>query len=490
MTMIATRAQAKAAGLTHYFTGKPCLRGHVDLRFTSIGKCAACAREDSMKQYVHTTSKRRKVVDTETMIAAAMSVHGDRFSYAKAVFTGAKVPVIVTCALHGDFLIRPDNLIHGKGCKTCMALGVSARCNAGTEGFISKATAIYGDKFDYSLVEYIDSHTKVRIVCNPHGEFQQTPTNHLTGKSGCTKCNHMKSRGEAAVASALSIFTKVIQRDHECIKPKELDIFLPEKNIAVEYCGEYWHSHGDAVDEANKSINHYNKFKACADAGVRLITLYESEWINRNYAVRRLLRNAAGSSRGKLMARKCALQKVSVQEAREFYERYHPQGGNGAGEHYGLYWNAKLVACMRFTLGANDRGNNKNRVWTLTRYATRVTVAGGASRLFKAFVNEYNPAQVKSFSDNRFFGGGMYAQLGFALVEESKPDYAVWHSKLGLLPKSHYQRRVLPARAEELGLDIQFDPETDPRTEKDITYLLGGRRIYDCGKKRWVWSRQ
>jgi hypothetical protein len=155
--------------------------------------------------------------------------------------------------------------------------------------------------------------------------------------------------------------------------------------------------------------------------------------------------------------------------------------------HYGLYWKGKLVACMRFTRGANDRGAAKSRDWTLTRYATRVTVAGGASRLFKAFVREHNPKKVKSFSDNRYFSGDMYEQLGFVLEQETPADYTVWHQKLGLRPKSAWQRRNIPARAKELGLELDFDPVSSPETERDMTFMLGARRLYDCGKKRWVW---
>jgi hypothetical protein len=190
------------------------------------------------------------------------------------------------------------------------------------------------------------------------------------------------------------------------------------------------------------------------------------------------------------MARKCTLAKVPTAEARAFYEAYHPQGGAGSGEHYGLYYKTKLVACMRFTHGANDRGNAKDRLWTLTRYATRLSVAGGASRLFKAFVSEYSPPAVKSFSDNRYFAGGMYETLGFTMAEQSAPDYQVWHPKLGLAQKPHWQRRYIPKKLQELGLDMQFDPATDKRTEREMTYAVGARRIFDCGKKRWVWEAE
>jgi hypothetical protein len=144
---------------------------------------------------------------------------------------------------------------------------------------------------------------------------------------------------------------------------------------------------------------------------------------------------------------------------------------------------------MRFTFGGNDRGHGaKERQWTLSRYATRLPVAGAASKLFKAFVTEHNPPEVKSFSDNRWFSGAMYEQLGFDLEAEVDPDYQVWSLKAGLRPKSHYQRRLIPARLQEHGVTEHFDPTTDRRTEAEITYLMGARRIFDCGKKRWLWT--
>jgi hypothetical protein len=81
----------------------------------------------------------------------------------------------------------------------------------------------------------------------------------------------------------------------------------------------------------------------------------------------------------------------------------------------------------------------------------------------------------------------MYAQLGFSLEEETGPDYQVWSPKIGLRPKAHYQRRNIPKRLLEHGMIESFDPETDPRSESEMTFLMGCRRLYDCGKKRWVW---
>ena len=482
-----TRAEAKATKSKWYFTGKPCPRGHIDKRFTSQGSCASCLRENAMKDYVHVTNKRRKSVDTASFIKEAQKVHSDIYDYSHVRYESAKTHVIIHCHTHGAFKQSPTNHLTGKGCPKCADVRTGARCKHSNEVFIENAVAAWGNRYDYSQVNYSGAHTHVTIICPTHGPFTQTPTNHLSNKEGCSKCNHMKSEPEEQVRDFMAIFVPTVWREKNIIKPKELDIYLPDQNLAIEYCGNHHHSAGDIEHEKKLHHKHITKHKLAAEQGVRLITIWGSEWDERQFAVKRLLRCAVGKLKGKLMARKCELRTVPHPEAVAFYDRYHPQGGAGQGMHYGLYWKGKLVACMRFTRGANDRGAAKSRDWTLTRYATRVTVAGGASRLFKAFVREHNPKKVKSFSDNRYFSGGMYEQLGFVLEQETPADYTVWHQKLGLRPKSAWQRRNIPARAKELGLELDFDPVSSPETERDMTFMLGARRLYDCGKKRWVW---
>lgn len=487
---VTTRAEAKRLGLRHYFTGKPCKKGHIEKRFTSIGKCMACARLDAMAQHVHTTTKRRLYSTLEGFVQAATALHEGKYSYEKAVYKGAHTLLVITCPEHGDFEQNPTNHMQGKGCPTCGAARAAMLSVKSTKQFVYEAQKVWKEHFDYSETVYLGAHKKVFFRCVTHDSVvHQSPTNHLFGRNPCPKCNHMRSAGEFEVYSYLSFLANTVSREKNILSPKELDIYLPNHGLAVEYCGVYWHSHGSVEEERKNKKNHFNKYQACRRKNVRLLTVYEPEWKERKPAIKRLLRNAIGKSKGKVMARKCELRKVSNMEARAFYDKYHPQGGTGHGEHYALFWKDKMVACMRFVYGANDRGRNaQNRTWTLGRYATRITVTGGASRLFKAFLVDHNPSEVKSFSDNRYFEGGMYSQLGFELEEELGPDYQVWSPKLGLLPKPHYQRRVLPKRIADHKKDIAFDPKTDPRTEAEITYLMGARRIYDCGKKRWVYK--
>lgn len=433
----------------------------------------------------------RNRLTKKKMLAKFFEKHGKLYDYSLCEYKGQETPVAIKCSTHGVFMQRPEDHWRGSGCPQCFhenRRGATQRDT--TESFIKKVQAIHGNSFDLSSVVYANSQQDIEVVCIKHNKVCKTKPNWLlNGCNPCTSCNHMKSKQEQSLADYLKIFTSIVQHDRQILKPKELDIYAPSVALAIEYSGMFWHSHGSVEEELKNKNNHQHKYAQCAAKGIRLITIYETEWLERQQAIKRLLRNAVGKAKGKLMARKCELKKTTHQEAVAFYERYHPQGGAGNGEYYGLYWKGKLVACMRFTYGINDRGiASSNRVWTLSRYATRVNVVGGASKLFKAFIDEHNPSEVKSFSDNRYFSGGMYQQLGFSLDAEIQPDYQIWSMKGGLKTKAQYQRRCIQARLTEHGVEETFDPENDTRSERDMTYLMGARRIYDCGKKRWVWK--
>ena len=476
MRNMTARAEAKKNGDRYFDSGQPCKNGHTSLRATVSGSCVAC-----------------------TQAAARVWVQarpGKAAEYTQVYREKHREKVLVVGAAAARATRAADPVKYADISKARYRKRAQQEGRVVWDGNLLPEAVLRQRLFDAhgATVEYVSGYRAMLQTavfrCPKHNlEVAAQPHNVLRGAAPCPRCNHTKSKAEHAIAMMLAAHTPVVQRDRMLLKPKELDVYLPEKKLAVEYCGMYWHSHWTQEAERAEHLAHAQKHVACQALGVRLLTVFESEWNERGPAIRRLLRNAAGTSRGKLMARKCTLAKVDTADARLFYERYHPQGGMGHGDHYGLYWGTKLVACMRFTYGVNDRGAGAaSRVWTLARYATRVTVAGAASRLFKAFLDDKQPAEVKSFSDNRYFAGGMYQQLGFALDAELPPDYQVWSPKIGLRPKAHYQRRFLAVRAAEHGLEGVFDPDTDPRTETEMTYAMGCGRIYDCGKKRWMWQ--
>ena len=126
--------------------------------------------------------------NTETFIKRAQEKFPE-YDYSKSVYTKARNKLIVTCPKHGDFEVSPDNHLNkNSGCPKCKYIkGSNTVKRKAAQTFVERARTVHGDKYDYSKVEYVDSHTKVCIICPEHGEFWQTPNNHLSGNK-CKLC--------------------------------------------------------------------------------------------------------------------------------------------------------------------------------------------------------------------------------------------------------------------------------------------------------------
>jgi hypothetical protein len=136
-------------------------------------------------------------ITTQIFIEKAILIHGDKYDYSMVNYINTQRKAVFICELHGKFEQRPCYHLRGHGCKQCGMLASShkkkgkenifkfKRSNTGE--FIKKAILVHGDKYGYSLVDYVDHKTKIVIVCKVHGEFYQRPNNHLCGQ-GCNKC--------------------------------------------------------------------------------------------------------------------------------------------------------------------------------------------------------------------------------------------------------------------------------------------------------------
>ena len=122
-----------------------------------------------------------KKLTTEEFIQKAREVHGDKYDYSKVKYVNNKEKICVICPEHGEFWITPGNHLRGGGCRKCAIEKKREALRLSTEEFIRRARAVHGDKYDYSKVEYIDSQTNVCIICPEHGEFWQNPSNHCNG---------------------------------------------------------------------------------------------------------------------------------------------------------------------------------------------------------------------------------------------------------------------------------------------------------------------
>lgn len=278
----------------------------------------------------------------------------------------------------------------------------------------------------------------------------------------------IRSKGEQEVCDFLEKNgIVVIQNSRNIISPFELDIFLPEYQIAIEYCGIYWHS-----EQLGKDKNyHKNKLDQCNKIGIRLITLFSDEWETKNLLVREKLLNILKQSKQEsVFARKCSVELITTQQRDLFLERYHIQGSSSGSVNLGLIFNQKLIACMVLI-------QQTPRHFILNRYSTSVNVPGGFSKLLKYFTNNYSWNTITSFSDNRWSMGRLYDMNNFFKDKELEPDYSYSIDRVSRIHKFNFRRKYLPSILED------FDPALSEQQNCDNNNVL---RIWDCGKIRWI----
>lgn len=163
--------------------------------------------------------------------------HNFKYDYSLIEYNGFDNKVKIICPIHGIFEQTPHHHVEGRGCQKC---GKTQKLT--TNEFILKSKKINGEKYNYSLVEYKNYNTKVKIICPKHGIFEVRPNDHLIKKSGCPICN--ESKGENIIRNFL-IENKLLfipqKRFKECYDKKTLpfDFYLPNENVCIEFDGEH-----------------------------------------------------------------------------------------------------------------------------------------------------------------------------------------------------------------------------------------------------------
>lgn len=268
---------------------------------------------------------------------------------------------------------------------------------------------------------------------------------------------------------------KVEKSNRSIISPKELDIFLPDLNIAIEYCGLYWHS-----DKKVNNMYHREKWKACQEKGVRLITLFADEWLlNKNICKTRIA-YILGKSNKICNARDTVISEIKPQEHRDFLKQTHIQGAVNAKIKLGAFFRNNLVAVMSFGRHRVALGSKNKQGFELLRFSTIGNIPGIASKLFSYYIKNYKPIEIISYCDLRWGNGDLYKMLGFDCVSITKPNY--WYVNL----KKNSSREHRFAYRKDILVKEGFDPLL---SEREIMENRGFVRIYDCGSKKYNWSR-
>ena len=222
----------------------------------------------------------------ESFIDRANKIHNGKYMYDNAIYINNKTKILVTCPIHGDFEIRPDNHLHGHGCPKCGKISMSNKEKFNDIVFIKLAKKIHGNKYDYSKVEYKNYENKVCIICPKHGEFWQTPDNHLHGH-GCPICNESKLESKICDLLKNNNIRFIRQQTYPWLKYKGnlfLDFYLPEYNTAIECqggqhykCIDYF---GGEKEFKERVARDSVKLALCKNKGIRI--LYFSNEIGEN----------------------------------------------------------------------------------------------------------------------------------------------------------------------------------------------------------------
>lgn len=176
-----------------------------------------------------------KIKTLEQVINQFKEKNGDKYDYSLITnYTVGKDKCQIICPKHGIFETTFDNHIQGKGCKKCQYEKLHNDNAMSKEEFINKSKEIYGDKYDYSKVNYYNSHSDVQIICPKHGIFLKKPYKHLQGQ-GCPKCKsyHLEQIIEDILKK------EKIDYIWQCeVNSFKCDFYLPKYHLYIECQGE------------------------------------------------------------------------------------------------------------------------------------------------------------------------------------------------------------------------------------------------------------
>jgi hypothetical protein len=288
------------------------------------------------------------------------------------------------------------------------------------------------------------------------------------------------SSAELEISSWLSSLNVNFEQHNRIkIRPHELDFYLPDDNLAIEYNGLYWHSE----ELKNDKNYHFDKTAQCEKQGIQLLHIFEDEWIQHKDICKSIILSYLNKN-SKIMARKCNIQQINGTDAKIFLNENHLQGYTASSVNLALYYNKELVSIMTF----KKARYNKKIDWELIRLANKkyISVVGGMNKLWKYFLMTYQPNSVVSYCDKRWFSGKIYKILGFTAKSVIKPTY--WYTDY----EKRFHRSKFTKKNAIKHAKAEFDEGyLKSLTEKIIVHdIIGMKRIWDCGQQTWIWKNK
>lgn len=438
--------------------------------------CPQCAAEHA---------KRKKYKNNiNDVIIKAREIHGDKYDYSKAVYTNSRTPFTIICPIHGDFTkTYKTHITQEQGCPQCSK---EIKTIENHSKFISESEKRFGKIYEFKNTdnEYANSHSKISVTCKKCGNsFIKIACDHITSThGGCPYCYANSSKDENEIVEFIKTINSnlpIYTNDRDVLKGKEIDIYLPTLSLGIEYNGIYWHTE----DKKGKYF-HLNKTESCNKQGIKLIHIFEDEYLHHKDIVLHKIRHLINEDLKlpKIAGRKCTISQIDSNIANIFLNKYHIQGFAASTLYYGAFFNKELIAVMSF----KKIGRGHENEWELTRFASNFNYCcqGVGGKLFKHFIKENNPILVKSFADRRWSNNenNLYMQLGFNFEGYLTPDYRYFTgNEVKREHKFNFRKQIL--------LKKYPDILNNNMTEREMTEKLGYKRIYDCGLIKYIWKK-
>jgi hypothetical protein len=316
----------------------------------------------------------------------------------------------------------------------------------------------------------LGSNERVWWICAEGHEWDTFLCGRTGSSSGCPQCAKSFSKKETALFEYVSTLGfEVIQSDRKILRPKELDMYIPEKNVAIEFNGVFWHSEEQGKDK----YYHYNKWSACKEKGIQLLQFWEDDWDRNPELVKRMVAHKLGVSKQiRISGHDTKFLEVSEAVAKIFLTENHLQG-YATAKYFGLKNADEIVALIGLRYFKADQHLE------ITRFAASVNVLGGFSKLLKNSLKFYPEAKViHSYSHNDHATGGMYAANGFTKEHEGQPGYSYVVGKVKRVNRLQFTKAKFKSNP-----SLKYE---DGLTERELATLNNLTRTWDSGSTLWV----
>lgn len=291
-----------------------------------------------------------------------------------------------------------------------------------------------------------------------------------------------KSKAEKEISGLIEqCGYSVLLNNKQILNGVEIDIYVPELKLGIEYNGNYYHTENLGKDK----YYHLNKQNTAKKYGVNLIHIFEDEWIlKKDICISKIKHIIGKNNSSKIYARKTKISHINNDVCYEFLEKNHIQGySNKSKYNIGAYYNDMLIGVMCFYKEKNN--------WVLNRFATNIDFicVGVGSKLLSHFIKNISEnLDIITFGDRNWIHNeseNIYTKLGFELDKILKPDYKYFNPKISRYKRLHkfgFRKKIL--------LNKYPDILNNEMTENEMTKIIGCQKIWDCGlfryKKRGV----